>query len=484
MSTHVLAAPEVDIAAELRAMLRDVSGVDGVRRILDRLAQRLDCHAVLVNPSTVPRDDPVLHRLGSDIDTVSTRQAPVSTSLDSRPVVLLPVAVASPCPVLVVTGNAGQRILPAQRTLLADSTVPLALAWQMRANRSRQAQLDRAEARSREAVLHLLLAGATAGARRAANTLGPQLPDTIRVHLVECIGRPLTDMLRWCTRTAADAAWIVRCPVYTRHIIVLARSDADGFVEALKGLAASDSSCRIGSSPAAPVADFGPAYRQAFHALSVARHHPDRYAAYRAQGELSEILAGVGAGWAARTLAPLATYTPGRSQDPDAEELMFTLASWLNFHGLAVRHLKLHRNTLSARLRLITELLGVDLTEVSTQARLNLAVQLYSPAGGPDATLDELLTRPDVRYWAELLTEPLRGCDPRVTDTLRAWLDHRASIGATAAALRVSASGVRKRLMRVENLIQRSVLDSPSARYDLCLALGRRADPPPHGPAR
>ncbi|MEV0054352.1 helix-turn-helix domain-containing protein [Saccharopolyspora shandongensis] len=41
----------------------------------------------------------------------------------------------------------------------------------------------------------------------------------------------------------------------------------------------------------------------------------------------------------------------------------------------------------------------------------------------------------------------------------------------TAAELGVSVVGVRKRLLRVENLLGRSLLNGPSARYDLYLAL-------------
>jgi DNA-binding PucR family transcriptional regulator len=132
-----------------------------------------------------------------------------------------------------------------------------------------------------------------------------------------------------------------------------------------------------------------------------------------------------------------------------------------------------HRNTLAARLRLIGSLLGVELAEVATQARLQLALQVVdAPGGDSDPPLEQLLTRPEVRHWAAQQRAPLHGADPRLVDTLRTWLDHRAQIGATATALGVSASGVRKRLGRVEQLVQRSLLDSPSARYDLCLAFG------------
>lgn len=464
------AAP--DLPGELRAMLRDVDAADGIRRILDRVAVRLDASAVLVEPdgSTTPPGRILPEQLAADLEAVSTgRVDAVSGSVDGRAVCLLAIGGPTPAPVLAVRGrDAG--LSPAARTLLAEATVPLGLAWRMRETRLHAARLERAEARNRETVLHLLLAGGTSGARLAAAALGPVLPETLRIHLVECAGRRLDDAVRWCAEAAGGSAWIVRCPVYRRHVVVVARADADDLVDALRTRAASDPGYHVGSSHEAMLTGFAAAYRHAFHALSVARHRPERYAAFHARGELAEILAGAGSGWAARVLAPLHAYRPARGQDPDAEALVFTLSSWLTFHAGAVRHLKVHRNTLTARLRLVESLLGVDLRDVGTQARLHLALQLAGP-GDQAVTFEELMSRPEVRYWADRQREPLRGNDPRLVDTLRTWLVNGARIGPTAAALGVSPSGVRKRLVRVEQLTQRALLDSPSARYDLLLAL-------------
>lgn len=463
----------VDAAAEIRAMVRAAPDSKGVQRILDRISLKLNCHAVLVEPGDAVAHDATPRELFGDIHAVSTGlAAAVARSLEGRPVCLLPVGVGRSVAVLVVVGNEVGTFTPEQRSLLADATVPLLLARQMRETRMREARVNRAEDRNREAVLQLLVVGATAAARRAADALGPRLPDLVRVHLIECAGRRVTEMVHWCAEKAVGAAWVVRCPVYRRHVVVLARSDADEFVGALKALAANDKSYHVGSSPEMAITEFATAYRHAFHGLSVARHRPGRYAAFRERGELSEILSGIGERWARRTLAPLLAYAPSRPQDPDSEELFFTLTSWLNFHNGAIRYLRIHRNTLSSRLRRIASLLGVDLSDVATQARLNLATQLFStPGTGPDLTLDDLLNRPEVQHWAQTLLRPLHGSDPRLTETLRAWLDNGAQIGATATALGVSASGVRKRLLRVEDLVERSVLGSPSARYDLSLAL-------------
>ena len=465
----------VDVPGELRALSRDVDAADGIQRMLRRVARRLDSSAVLVEPSdaTVPAGRPIPAVLAADVHAVRTGRATgIAADLDGRPVCVLPVTTGTPRPVLVVRGRAaGRRFTPAERALLAEACVPLGLAWRDRALRQRAARLDRAEAVNREAVLYQLQDGNVAAARRAAAVLGPDLPELIRVHIVECSDRRVAETLRWCRDVAAEWAWVVRCPVYRQHVVVVARADADPVVDVLRHRAGDAAAYHVGSSEELPLADCGTGYLHAFHALAVARHRPGRYAAFRGRGELSAVLAGTGSGWAARTLAPLLSYRPSRPQDPDSPALVRTLTSWLTFHGLAARHLKVHRNTLTARLRLIGSLLGVDLRDVGTQATLYLALQLVGPSGGPEVSLAELLAQPEALHWAEQQCTPLRGSDPRLVGTLRTWLDNRARIGPTAAALGVSQSGVRKRIARVEQLIQRSLLDSPSARYDLYFAL-------------
>ncbi|MCM2413162.1 helix-turn-helix domain-containing protein [Streptomyces sp. RKAG290] len=53
---------------------------------------------------------------------------------------------------------------------------------------------------------------------------------------------------------------------------------------------------------------------------------------------------------------------------------------------------------------------------------------------------------------------------------MRTWLACEAQLGAAAEALEISVPGMRKRLTRLETVLQRSLLRSPSARYDLWLA--------------
>jgi hypothetical protein len=82
--------------------------------------------------------------------------------------------------------------------------------------------------------------------------------------------------------------------------------------------------------------------------------------------------------------------------------------------------------------------------------------------------LDVLLAGPEVRRWAEMKVSPLRERDPELyVKTLRAWLVNHARIEATATALGISVPGTRKRLSRIEEILGRSLMSAPSARYDL-----------------
>src|SRR5262249_40170803 len=84
---------------------------------------------------------------------------------------------------------------------------------------------------------------------------------------------------------------------------------------------------------------------------------------------------------------------------------------------------------------------------------------------------------PSVINWSQALLGPLRDArHSTLRDTVRCWLRSNAQLSATSAALDVSIPGIRKRLVRVEQLIGRSLLGAPSARFDLFLAF-RVQDP-------
>jgi hypothetical protein len=390
-------------------------------------------------------------------------------------------------------------------TLLSDVAMPLTMCWAAESVERRRRRIDLAESRGREAVLHLLMTGQLSIAHQVAGALKPTLPDPVRVYVVECPVAGRDEVMRICTRLSGGRSWIVRCPVYSRHVILVVPADADAGggegggtgregdgAEQWLGVRVADAvaECVVGASEDVPLSDTATGYRQAFHALAVARGLPARHARFGSASEPAMVVGAAGARWAKALLNPLLTHVPRRSHDPGSQELAATLTSWLAFSSHATQHLKIHRNTLAARLRLIGELLGLDLNRVGDQAALDLALRIRAtpttlPTTADDGTdppeppaphhLDDILRTAAMREWAAQQLRPLadsdasrNGADPR--ETLRTWLECEARTAATAAALGISVPGVRKRLTRLESALGRSLLQAPSARYDLWLA--------------
>ncbi|MFJ2090780.1 helix-turn-helix domain-containing protein [Streptomyces sp. NPDC087901] len=391
-----------------------------------------------------------------------------------------------PAPVLAVVGR---RPLPdGLSTLLADATLPLALCWAAETVERKRRRVDLAESRGREAVLHLLMTGQLSIAHQVAGALKPSLPDPVRVCVVECSGRDRDEVARICADLSGGRSWIVRCPVYASHLILIVPAkpgQADGRLGSQVASVVDD--CFVGISEDVTLTDTATAYRQAFHALAVARGLPERHARFGSAPELALVAGAEGARWADALLAPLLAHLPRRGQDPGSQELAATLTSWLAFSSHATDHLKIHRNTLAARLRLIGELLELDLHKVADQSAIDLALRIRAtpalprPArpgrtpSEPVRSPDEILRVPAVRSWAMQQLRPLgdpgaAGSTADPYTTLRTWLACEAQLGPCALALGISVPGVRKRLSRLETVLQRSLLRTPSARYDLWLA--------------
>ncbi|MYV61030.1 PucR family transcriptional regulator [Streptomyces sp. SID4931] len=401
-------------------------------------------------------------------------------------------------------------------TLLADVVLPLSLCLQAETLERKRRRVDLAESRGREAVLHLLMTGQLSIAQQVAGALRPRLPDPVRVCVVECSGDDRDEVARICVDADGGRSWIVRCPVYARHLIlVMPAEDAEDVEDAgdaeekapEPGAAPTDETvaarvgdCVVGVSEPVPLADTATGYRQAFHALAVARELPTRHARFGVSPDPALVVGPAGRRWADELLNPLLTHVPRRAQDPGSQELLATATSWLAFSSHATDHLKVHRNTLAARLRLIGELLGLDLHRLADQAALDLALRVRAtpaPACTPEVPssappvpyasgtsmaadgLDAILCRPAVRDWADQQLAPVLG-DQQLTpvlgaeETLRTWLRCEGRLGPAAAELGISVPGARKRLTRLETVLQRSLLRPPSARYDLWLALRSR----------
>ncbi|MEV0278038.1 helix-turn-helix domain-containing protein [Streptomyces sp. NPDC050610] len=381
---------------------------------------------------------------------------------------------------VVVAGPLPDRL----SALLADVTLPLALCWEAESAERKRRRADLAESRSREAVLHLLMIGQLATAHQIAGALRPRLPELMRVYVAECPPGRRDDVVRMCAEASEGRAWVVRCPVYSGHVIALTPPPPGAAGPLDRALTSMAGDCAVGVSDDVPLRETAVGYAQAFHALAIARAHTDRYASFGAAPELALVAGGVATPWARELLEPLTSHAPKRPQDPSGQELIATASSWLAFFSRATAHLKIHRNTLAARLRLIGQLLGMDLDRLADQSALALALRVHAapvpppdhrpgdPDTAPAHTLDDLLARPAVQRWAHIQLRPLasEGCPADPSSTLRTWLEHDAQLSRTAAELGISIPGARKRLTRLEALLERSLLHAPSARHDLWLA--------------
>ncbi|MFC0600246.1 PucR family transcriptional regulator [Streptomyces palmae] len=372
--------------------------------------------------------------------------------------------------------------------LLADTARTLSLCWRIEQAERRRRQVEFAEAHSREAVLHLLMVGSVPAAQRIAGALGGALPDLNRVYVVECPGNRRREIAGRITRTAQGRAWIVPCPVRPNHLIALVSAEAEtgsaggeqDRVPLDRLITAQIPGCRVGVSAEVPLRDTPVGYEQAFHALAVARSAPEGCASFGRQTDITVLSTPEGRAWAADVLGPCLRYVPPRRADPGPPELLGTLGSWLSFGGAATRHLKIHRNTLAARMRLLDELLGLDLGHrLGDQSAAWLALQLHATAqwhppavvDGP-AGLDQVLATPAAGIWARAQLAPLERA--RVTagsETVRVWLAADARLPAAAAELGISLPGARKRLTKAEESLGRSLLRAPSAKYELWLAM-------------
>jgi hypothetical protein len=377
----------------------------------------------------------------------------------------------------------GDRPLAAELPrVLADAAPLFQVAMRLEKAEGDRTRVAIADARNREAVLHLLTSGQVSTARQVAGTLLPALPDMVRVYVVECGSADRRRIAERCARATGGQAWVVTCPVYDQHLIALVPSAAE--TDLAEAITAAVPGCVVAVSDIVPLRDTAVGYEQAFHVLPAARTSPERRAAFGTTTDPAVLAGSLGLGWACTLLDPVLRYVPVRGQDPGLQELLATARSWLSFGGGASRHLRLHRNTLTARLRHIEDLLRLDLSRIPDQAALSFALRVHDLPRAADAayapaedSLDAVLDQPALRDWAELQVAQVREARlPAGLETLRVWLEQDARLSATATALGISVPGARKRLTRLEEAIGRSLLHPPSARYDLWLAL-RTLDP-------
>lgn len=463
-------------AEDIIALARLSTGAGAVEEILSWLAGRTGATVALlgIDGDVVAGRPPHPATLAAAATAVAGmhRRGTSSAVLGGAPEPVDLVRLGAESTAFLLVAGGGER----RAGLLADASRILGLCWRLQEAERAGRRVASAMAHGREAVLHLLMVGSLAAARRIAATLGPRLPDRFRVYVVECPAGTRHRIAVRIERCARGRAWIVPCPVRPQHLIALVPPGRTGDLDRV--IAETVPESRVGASDELPLSETASGYEQAFHALAVARGVPGRYARFDRHTDLTPLVDGVGHAWAAGFLAPCLSHTPARRADPGAEELLATLYSWLTFDSGASRHLKIHRNTLTARLRLLGDLLGADLTRVADQSAAWLALRLHSigPAHPtspePTTTLDRLLSTPSARVWAQSRLHPLEHTGPPAgIETLRAWLRADTRLSPTAAALGISAPAARKRLTRIEQALGRSLLHTPSAKHELWLAM-------------
>lgn len=93
--------------------------------------------------------------------------------------------------------------------------------------------------------------------------------------------------------------------------------------------------------------------------------------------------------------------------------------------------------------------------------------------GGRPTGLDDLLRLPGAQQWAAAVLRPVRRSEhaSQLESTLGVWVRSGARLSLTAESVGLSVAGTRRRIERLEQVLQRSLLRAPSARHDLWLAL-------------
>ncbi|MFD7506850.1 helix-turn-helix domain-containing protein [Streptomyces sp. NPDC059850] len=484
-------------ADDVLALARLSARRGAVRAMLGWLTRRTGGPALLVGADgsvLATADDPPppasLRRLAAEAAIALHRRGAPSGVLgggEARPVHLVSLGSAEsrgPAPYLAIVAPTAPRC----EVLLADASRTLGLCWRVEEAERARRRVESAEAHSREAVLHLLMVGSLPAAQRIAAALRPALPAVVQVYVIECPIDRRGEIAERIHDVGRGRAWVVPCPVRPNHLIALVPSQRDGVVgadgEPLDRLIIrQEPECRVGVSAEIPLRDTPVGYEQAFHALAVARNAPQRSAGFGGHSDVTVLASPEGHAWAGELLGPCLEYAPTRRADPGPAELLGTLGSWLSFGSAASRHLKIHRNTLAARMRHLDGLLGVDVSHsLAAQSAAWLALRLHqaprgtAPAGHP-ATLDGLLSAPTAAVWARAQLRPLE--QAKLTagpETVRAWLRADARLPATASALGISLPGTRKRLVRAEDALGRSLLSAPSAKHELWLAMRALGD--------
>ncbi|AZQ39744.1 PucR family transcriptional regulator [Streptomyces cyaneochromogenes] len=339
-------------------------------------------------------------------------------------------------------------------------------------------RLEQATSDLRLAILQLLMVEDTVSARRVAAGLWPGLLDTDSacVYVVEGTAEERDGLAEQCIDVTGERALVVLCPAVDEHVIVVTPGESEA--RQLRSLIGPRPRTFLGGSARHSLARIATAYGQAVSALAVAHFRPDKAAVYAERTHPERLIDPAALrGWTDRLLRPLDTL-PHHTR----AELLATTRLGLEFTAVSTaKVLGVSRNTVRARMERVEGLLRTDFADLTARAvvhlALNIQVSLADTPADSDATteaapvpLNDLLSGPAMRTWAQDLLAHLDKDSRDLRRTLRAWIAEGGNAERAAQTLGVHAQTVREHVRSAEPVLQRQLLAGGADLYEVVLA--------------
>ena len=377
-----------------------------------------------------------------------------------------------PRPVLVVASPGSSfGALPGQAVTRALPFLELALEVR-RAREIRQAS-EQGQRRTDAMLLRLLISGDINAARHAAQPLqlSARLMDarSARMYQFRCPADQREELIAACTCILQRNHLIVRDPSLDTETTVIARDDTDFSVEAaLRAIVADRTDHHLGISRRVPLEQLPLARDEAHLALDAAVQSGSPVGDYDSLPDLTPLLLSEPAhAWASRFLAPLdAKFAPENRRN-----LLQTVALWLRYgtRGVVQTGLRISRNTVRPRVRIVEEALGLDLDLFGHRVVLDLAIRIDLLPGPPQRpatamptpTLEELFASPLARQWADRLLGVLPDDSRQIRRTLIAWLAAGTHSATAASTLRMHRKTLNIHLLAAESALRTKLLGFP-----------------------
>jgi hypothetical protein len=339
-----------------------------------------------------------------------------------------------------------------------------------------------ASAAARTAALELLLDGEVTKARRVMANLAPGLldADTVRAFVIETHPGRQDAAFRRCAAAVGGHSIVVRDQRSDRRIVIVypipEGHDATNTVsEELTGVVQGlGPQASLGGSGVYSIRLLADAMREALTAQKFASLQPDAVALSVHDSELVTLLPQPEAlHWANSLLTPL-------MREPlQWDVIRETLPTALAFpYTVAARRLQLHRNTVTRRVARAGELLRMDFSVLADRVAVALAMELVTrheatpscPADYDPPRLEDLLSAPPVKAWAEALLKPARNDRRDLLTTAHTWLCFDNHVEPTARHLELSEVTVRSHLRALEAYMKRDFSTLPGV-SDLAVSL-------------